>query len=82
MSLKNLGQITKEHEENVIAAIRGILKQEEDRDEVYGDDQIADMLRSSGLLVSKNSIYKLRAKHDIPNSRERAIVNFAKRHRN
>lgn len=78
---KDGGKIRREHDEKVLEAIKDILKQEEKADECYSDADVAEMVCNSGLLTHKGKIYDLRLKHEIPNMRERKILNFAKRHR-
>lgn len=78
---KDGGKISREHDENVLEAIREVLIQEEKAEECYSDADVADMIYNSGLLTHKGAIYDLRLKHEIPNMRERKILNFAKRHK-
>ena len=78
---KDAGKVMREHKAEVLAAVKECLQQESDKNEVYSDEDIAEMICGTGLLTSKNAIYKIRIDHEIPNSREREVINFAQLHK-
>lgn len=74
-------KITADHEAQVCEAIRQILRQEDREGGSYSDGTLTEMVLNSGLLTSKGAVYKVRLKNGIPGSHERAIENYAKRHK-
>jgi hypothetical protein len=76
----NPGAITTAHNDKLLSELREILKHEADKGVSFSDSQLSEMLLDVGLLTNKGQIYNIRLANDIPNCRERKILNFAKQH--